>query len=181
MCCSAFSVTNAYAKRTEEFNKGVMAGLLIAHGAKSVRKTAKAFIDFLLGNHSFLDFLRKSSDSVYNAWHDYRAPSTGRQRKEAVDIVNEGVKLYNMKKHKEALQKFREATVSDPTYARAYLYLGNALYKLAEHSEAMRAWECAMSVEPNSSAAIKARDKVAKVQSQNQMAIRDLHDSLKKK
>jgi len=157
-----------------------MSGYLIVHSGRCAGKIAGFFKALLLGKDSFLDFIRKSVDSMSDAWHDYKAPPATHQRKESMSLVNDGVLLYNSKKYLEAQKTFRLATECDPTYARAYVYLGNTLYKLAEHSDALRAWERALSVEPTSSAAFKARQKIERVKTLNQNAIRDLHEGLKK-
>ena len=157
-----------------------MAGHLIAHSGRCAGNIMGAFKAFVFGNDSFTDFIRKSMDSVLDSWHDYKTPPATSQRKESMRLVNEGARLYNSKKYEEAAKVFKAATDCDPTYARAYVYMGNTLYKLAEHSAALHAWERAVSVEPTSEAAFKARAKIEHVKALNQLAIRDLHEGLKK-
>ena len=158
-----------------------MAGYFIVHSGRCARSAAYAFKEFLLGNHSAATACRKIRDAISDSWHDYKTPPITSQRKDAMSLVNKGARLYNMKFYGEALRLFKAATECDPTYARAYMYLGNALYKLAKQPEALRAWERAISVDPTSKAASKARDKVDQIHSQNQQAIQDLHEGLTKK
>lgn len=157
-----------------------MAGYLIVHSGRCVKKLLRVFAEFFGGKHSFLEFIHKSFSCVSDCWYDYKAPPLTDHRKDSMSLVNDGVKLYNSKKYEEALKVFKTATEYDSTYARAYVYLGNTLYKLAEHGEALRFWQHAISLDPLSDAASKARAKVERVKSQNQMAIRDLHEGLKK-
>ena len=157
-----------------------MAEYLIVHSGRCVKKLLRVFKEFLRGKHSLLEFIRQSLSCVSDCWYDYKAPPLTDHRKDSMDLVNDGVKLYNAKKYNEALKAFRTATEYDSTYARAYVYLGNTLYKLADHSEALRMWQHAIALDPLSDAAGKARVKVERVKSQNEMAIRDLHEGLKK-
>lgn len=157
-----------------------MAGYLIVHSGRCAGKLLGAAKALLTGKHSLPEFFSEIISDIEDCWRDYKAPPMSNQRKDAMGLVNDGVKLYNTKKYEEAVKAFKSATEYDPTYARAYTYLGNTLYKLASHSEALRAWERAVAVEPLSSAASKARAKIERVKSQNQMAIRDLHEGLKK-
>lgn len=157
-----------------------MAGYFIVHGGHCAGKMLKALKGLLTAKHSLTEFFSEVASNIEDCWRDYKAPPMSGQRKDAMNLVNDGVKLYNAKKYLEALKAFKTASEYDPTYARAYTYLGNTLYKLAEHGDALRAWERAIAVDPLSEAASKARAKVARVQSQNQLAIRDLHEGLKK-
>lgn len=157
-----------------------MAGYFIVHSGRCAGKIFDAFKATITGKFSIADFFSHVTSSISDCWYDYKAPPMSGQRKDAMNLVNDGVKLYNAKKYLEALKAFKTASEYDPTYARAYTYLGNTLYKLAEHGDALRAWERAIAVDPLSEAASKARAKVARVKSQNQMAIRDLHEGLKK-
>jgi len=157
-----------------------MAGYFIVHSARCVKQTMCVFKDFFAGKHSIMELFRNIMSGISDCWHDYKAPPLTGHRKDSMGLVNDGVKLYNAKKYEEALKAFRAATEHDSTYARAYVYLGNTLYKLAEHGEALRVWQHAISLDPLSDAAGKARAKVERVKSQNQIAIRDLHEGLKK-
>ena len=157
-----------------------MAGYFIVHSGRCAGKQLGAFKALLTGKHSITEFFREVVSNIEDCWRDYKAPPMSHQRKDAMNMVNDGVKLYNSKKYDEAMKSFKTATEYDPTYARAYTYLGNTLYKLASHGEALRVWERAVAVDPLSSAAGKARAKIERVKSQNQMAIRDLHEGLKK-
>ena len=159
---------------------GVMAGYFIVHGGRCAGKTLGALKGLLTGNHSLMELFGEIGSNIEDCWRDYKAPPMSGQRKDAMNLVNDGVKLYNAKKYLEALKAFKTATEYDPTYARAYTYLGNTLYKLAEHGDALRAWERAVAVDPLSSAAGKARAKLDRLKGQNQTAIRDLHEGLKK-
>jgi len=158
----------------------VMAGFLIVHGGHCAAKLLGALKALLTGRHSLSEFFSEAASDMEDCWRDYKAPPMSDQRKDAMNMVNDGVKLYNTKKYEEAIKAFKTAAEYDPTYARAHTYLGNALYKLAEHGDALRCWERAVAVDPLSSAAGKARAKIERVKSQNQMAIRDLHEGLKK-
>lgn len=157
-----------------------MAGYFIAHGGRCIGKILSAFKGLLTRKHSLTEFFREVTSNIEDCWRDYTAPPMSAQRKDAMNLVNDGVKLYNAKKYLEALKAFKTAADYDPTYARAHTYHGNTLYKLAEHGDALRAWERAIAVDPLSDAAGKARAKVERVKSQNQLAIRDLHEGLKK-
>ncbi len=157
-----------------------MAGYFIAHSGRCARNIGYTFKEFLQGKHAASDLFRKINDCISDSWHDYKTPPMTPQRKDAMSLVNKGARLYNMQLYGEALTTFKSATECDPTYARAYMYLGNALYKLSKQAEALRAWERAMSVEPTSKAASKARDKVNRIHSQNHQAIQELQESIKK-
>lgn len=157
-----------------------MAGYLIVHGGRCAGKMLGALKGLLTRKHSLAEFFAEVVSNIEDCWRDYKAPPMSAQRKDAMNLVNEGVKLYNAKKYIEALKAFKTAADYDPTYARAHTYLGNTLYKLAEHGDALRAWERAIAVDPLSEAASKARAKVERVKSQNQMAIKELHEGLKK-
>ncbi len=157
-----------------------MAGSIVKHGTRCAQKIGGIVKGFCLGKQGFGQSVRLVRDSISDSWHDYKAPPMSNQRRDAMRLVNDGVRQYNSKNFEDALDTFRLATDYDPAYARAYVYLGNTLYKLSKHGEALRAWEQAISADPTSSAASKARAKVDKVQMQNQVAIRDLHEGLKK-
>ncbi|MCK5863089.1 MAG: tetratricopeptide repeat protein [Candidatus Hydrogenedentes bacterium] len=175
---SAFRVILAMAARIKD--GGAMAGYFIVHSGRCAKDIMCLLKEFLSGKHSLWDLFRNGISCISDRWHEYREPPLTGHRKDAMRLVNDGVKLYNAKKYEEAVKVFKEATECDASYARAYVYLGNTLYKRFEHGEALNAWERAISVDPLSKAAGKARAKVDHVKSQNQMAIRDLHEGLKK-
>ena len=89
-----------------------------------------------------------------------RAPS--HDHKLATKAVQRGVKHYNDRRYIEAVQAFRQALDFDQQYARAYLYLGNALYQQGEELPARHAWKRATEVEPTSESAVSAMRKLEK-------------------
>ena len=87
-------------------------------------------------------------------------PEPTENHKQAIVWVKKGVAAYNLKEYEDAEQCFRRALAFDENYARAYLYLGNALYKKRHRSEAFAAWETAIDVAPRSEAAKMAQEKL---------------------
>lgn len=87
-------------------------------------------------------------------------PPTPKERKKSIQYVKQGIDCYNRKRLKEAERYFRKALDRDPGYARAHLYLGNALYKMGKAPAGIKAWVKAVRAEPGSRAAETARAKL---------------------
>ena len=89
-------------------------------------------------------------------------PGATRDRKQAVALVNKGKDAYNAAEYKKAEKYFKKSLSEDPSYARAWMYLGNTYYKEKLNAEAGDAWVKAIEAEPKSGAAEKAREKIKK-------------------
>lgn len=157
-----------------------MIGSLFRYGPGCMAHMLITLNRFVLRKCSY----REMRSELHDAWQELRddlmAPPTTPQRKDALRLVNKGVRLYNYKRYTEALTAFKDARDEDPVYARAWLYLGNTLYKLSQQGEALSAWERAVAVEPRSKAADKARTKIEHLRAKNLQAIEDLQELLRK-
>jgi Tfp pilus assembly protein PilF len=80
--------------------------------------------------------------------------------KTAIHCVKRGMTEYNKASYAAAERYFRRAVAADGSYARAYAYLGNALYKRKQQSDAVEMWQRALTLEPRSSMAKGLREKL---------------------
>ena len=92
-----------------------------------------------------------------------QAVGHGAQHDEAIRLVKRGRREYNRGDYEEAEREFREAIRTDKRCALAYTYLGFSLYKQNRVKAAVRYWEQAIEISPDSEAAEKARKKIAYV------------------
>jgi tetratricopeptide (TPR) repeat protein len=91
--------------------------------------------------------------------HAAHGPDTpARQR--AKQLTKRGRSAYNAGDYDKADDLFRRAMLEDEHYARPYAYLGYALYQRGRTKEAIRYWELAVEVDPQSHAAERAREKL---------------------
>jgi len=79
-----------------------------------------------------------------------------KSHRKAVRLVKAGRLAYNAKEYHEAEKQFRAAAGMDLAYARAYMYLGHALYQQGKSEHAQAAWQRAYSAEPTSAEGLKA-------------------------
>ncbi len=82
------------------------------------------------------------------------------ERKKAIHSVKRGMAEYNKASYGAAERYFRRAVAADGEYARAYAYLGNALYKRKQQSDAIEMWRRALALEPRSGMAKDLREKL---------------------
>lgn len=157
-----------------------MAGFLVVHCAHCAKNIMSILFAFLRRKHDFNKTKHLIGESICDTWASYRAMPLTAARKEAMKHVNNGARCYNAKRFDEALALFREATYCDPSYARAHMYMGNALYKMNQQGDAVKAWERAVAVEPNSKAAFNAHAKLERLRTQQQRAIHELREQIKK-
>lgn len=90
-------------------------------------------------------------------------PHRTKDHKEAVRFVKKGTAEYNAGRYEQAVYYFKRAIQEDKHYARAFTYLGNALYKRGLQHEAITAWSAAIDANPNSDAAKMAEDKLRRL------------------
>ena len=101
--------------------------------------------------------------------------------KEASALLERGRKHYNRKNFEKAEDCFRRALMADEAYARAYYFLGLALYKRDDADAAMKAWKRAAQVNPSDPFAAKADRKIRYVQNHMNRAISELEGRIRKK
>ena len=154
---------------------------VVQYGYRCLVDMFLAIRRFVFRKHTYHEFRHELRDVWLEFRDDVMTPPKTPERKSALREVNKGVRLYNDKRYAEALTAFELARDTDPTYGRAWLYLGNALYKRSRQSEAVSAWERAIAVEPRSKAADKARMKMDRLRAKNRRAIDELHDQIKGK
>jgi tetratricopeptide (TPR) repeat protein len=90
-------------------------------------------------------------------------PNAAFKRKEARKLLEQGREAYNAKNDAVAEEKFREAMMADDTWALAYTYLGNALYRQGRTNEALSNWRRAVVIEPDSEGAARAQRKLQRL------------------
>ncbi len=93
-------------------------------------------------------------------WREWRHFPSSKMHKLAAHYLNLGTTAYNAHNYSDAVRMFRKATDCDNTYARAYAYLGNALYMQNHMTEAISAWQSAIRIAPHSEVAHKAKEKL---------------------
>jgi tetratricopeptide (TPR) repeat protein len=103
---------------------------------------------------------------VRKVLHRVLKKETPKARKIAILRLKKGIEAYNVSKYDKAEHYFRDALSYDKTYARAFMYLGNAMYKMQRANEAMMYWKKAMDAEPRSPAAQSAREKLLHLRDQ---------------
>lgn len=96
-------------------------------------------------------------------------------RKAANHYLNKGVHKYNARRYEEAEVLFQKAIDHDPSHARAYLYHGNACYKMRAKMRAVHSWRCAVEAEPDSRAAANAEQKLERFGRDGEENISVLH------
>jgi tetratricopeptide (TPR) repeat protein len=74
--------------------------------------------------------------------------------KRALAWNNKGTALYNLGKHKEAMEYYDKALEIDPKNAMALSNKGSALYKLGKHNEAMEYFDKALEIDPKNAMAL---------------------------
>ncbi len=147
----------------------------LKHLVKKTWKTFKALLKRQISLWLFFHELFVLSRAFIE---DILRPPATAEHKSAVKRVNTGVAYYNDKHYLDALHVFLSAIELDPHYSRAYMYLGNAHYKLKEHAEAAAAWERAIRVDPLSEAADKARMKLEHLRAKTHQAINELEEQI---
>ncbi len=90
----------------------------------------------------------------------------GEDHERARKLVRQGRQAYNDRRYAAAEDDFREAIITDPSYAMAYTLLGHTLYQLGRAKEAESYWRRAVDVDPKSEAADKARRKLGMLENQ---------------
>lgn len=81
-------------------------------------------------------------------------------RQEATRLLEQGRLEYNIRDYESAEDYFKRAIQADRGYGLAYTFLGYALYKQGRMDDAVRFWQKAIKVEPDSEAASRARKKI---------------------
>jgi tetratricopeptide (TPR) repeat protein len=119
----------------------------------------KRVTQFNRGEANALDAVKGCFRDTRKLTRKLTRPRTPAERKKAIHTLNRGIEEYNSGHYRKAVCTFRDALHHDAGYARAWLYLGNGLYKQKRYQEAMDAWETAEKTEPASDSAEKAREK----------------------
>jgi tetratricopeptide (TPR) repeat protein len=133
----------------------------------------------LRGRESVGDaFSGVASDAKKLRKHAGKKHSSDR-RKEATKLLKQGREAYNSKNDTLAEKCFREAVLADETYALAYAYLGNALYRQGRTEEAEHNWHRATMVDPGSEGASKALRSLQRLAKQKKAFIDRLDDKLR--
>jgi len=99
--------------------------------------------------------------------------------RDAAKNLERGRRHYNKKQYLRAEDLFRRATMADDSYALAHYYLGLSLYKLDKSTDAIKAWERAIFVEPGSKAAFKADKKLEHAKKHMNRTIAELEERIK--
>ena len=71
------------------------------------------------------------------SWLDF-APTWAAQTQGELDALNEGLKLHEAGKPKEAIREYDRAIKANPKLAEAYFNRGNAHYDLGQNMQALR-------------------------------------------
>ena len=142
--------------------------------AKGVKDTVRTFLHNL-GIHAkwVLTGKEKAGHALKGVTKDSRKLSQsvagslkGHDHDRAVVYVKQGRRAYNDRRYTVAEEEFREAIITDPSYALAHTLLGHTLYQLGRPKEAATYWERAIEIDPKSEAADKARRKLAMLENQ---------------
>jgi len=128
---------------------------------------------------SFAGFGKACSGHLVTLWREITKPPATQERKQAIQYLQVGIKLYNRKRFLDALHAFKRALDIDPKYSRAHLYYGNAQYKLNNPTEAIASWEFAVRVDPESETARKAQDRLDALNTKNKRALHEIKEHLK--
>lgn len=90
-----------------------------------------------------------------NEREEIAAPMTPREA--SLESTRLGLQLYLQGKHTEALQVFDEALELDDTICLTWIGKGKALLEVQHFLEAYAAFECALSLDPTSSEALRGK------------------------
>ena len=71
-----------------------------------------------------------------------------------IDLVNEGVELYNEQKYEDSLSKFDQAISAKPNCKEAYFNKGLCYQSLNDYSKALECFEQALKIDPNYTSAL---------------------------
>lgn len=112
---------------------------------------------------------------------DATKTETTEKHKRASRMLEHGRKHYNKKRYGKARRYFLGAVSSDPEYALAHYYLGLVRYQLNFSDRALASWEQAIRVDPDSDAALKAKQNIERVSSVTVRVIDELQQQLKRK
>jgi serine/threonine protein kinase len=82
----------------------------------------------------------------------HRANSASIFQKTKEQFLEEGIILYKLGRHAEALTAYEQALHLDPNFIDAYVGKGNTLYSLGRYVEALVAFEQAIHLAPNNAA-----------------------------
>ena len=116
-----------------------------------------------IGEDGFLKHQNKALDVNDDDLNFFKRNATHEDHKRAIQYVKKGVKYYNIKDYRRAIECFRKALRRDDAYSRAYYYLGNACYKIDRLTDAMCNWQLTIDADPDSDSAVKAREKMKKI------------------
>ena len=104
------------------------------------------------------------------------ARDTKGTHRHAAHYVEKGRRAFNNKRYERAEEYFRRALNHDPTYALAYTYQGDALYKMDQVNKALYAWSKAVEVDPGSDAAAKAQKKLSRMRAKSVGLVDELEE-----
>lgn len=113
-----------------------------------------------------VSFLAAVKAMVEDTRHVARRVLRGEQpagRRRAKQYLQQGVQAYNAGRYDRAQALFDNAINADDHFALAWVYMGNARYKMSRLTEAVQAWQKALEVEPGSKGAEMAREKLERV------------------
>ncbi|MBI5091339.1 MAG: tetratricopeptide repeat protein [Candidatus Hydrogenedentes bacterium] len=108
-----------------------------------------------------------------------RATVDDEDERDGKKLTELGRRAYNEKDYKVAENLFKRANLADPKNALALTYLGHTAYKQGNAHEAVNYWKRAILTDPNSTAADKAREKLAHTEKQTRGVVEQMEQRLK--
>lgn len=138
------------------------------HVSRCVSDMRNETTAFIKRKSSFSEFCSASKQHVATAWKECTRPPATEAHKRALLHLNKGMASYKDNLFADAANEFEKAIDADPKYGRAHYYYANAQYKLRNFDEACKSWEFVVRIDPDSPAAEKARERLARFAQEHQ-------------
>ena len=96
-----------------------------------------------------------------------------------IDLVNEGVELYNNHQFEDSLKKFEEAISINPNCKEAYFNKGLCYQSLNDHTKALECFDQSLHIDPNYTSAIIGQGNSHLKQGDKEQALSNFEQALK--